>query len=169
MPLITTSTVDKSINDLAQTIWNHHKTIPPSKRTLVSISGIPGSGKSTLARHLAERLNSLFLETTILFQRREHQPTQTSPTHLPTPSPSTSPWTVTTFPKPNFVRYLIPRRQFIAEVQHSRTMPLDTVDSSSNSPNQLIMRQTRSTRQRLIMLRKTLWRIASRLVRRPGS
>ena len=50
------------MNDLAQTIWHHHGTSLPSKRTLVSISGVPGSGKSTLARHLAEKLNSLYLE-----------------------------------------------------------------------------------------------------------
>ncbi|PVH76802.1 hypothetical protein DL98DRAFT_639799 [Cadophora sp. DSE1049] len=51
-----------SINDLAQTIWDHHKANDPSKRTLVNISGIPGSGKPTLARLLAESLNRIFIQ-----------------------------------------------------------------------------------------------------------
>ena len=62
MPSAVASKIDNSIDLLAQTLWNQHQASPRSKRTLVSISGIPGSGKSTLARSLVEKLNTTYFE-----------------------------------------------------------------------------------------------------------
>src|ERR1700739_2380148 len=83
MPSATTSTLDSSIS-LAQAIWNQHESKPPSKRTIVGISGIPGCGKSTLARQLASSLNSLFA-------RYAHRDLGATPSHadLSNPPPHT--------------------------------------------------------------------------------
>ena len=62
MPSAVASKIDNSIDHIAQTIWKQHQAGPPTKRTLVSISGIPGSGKSTLARSLVEKLNAIYFE-----------------------------------------------------------------------------------------------------------
>ncbi|MCJ1433671.1 hypothetical protein MMC27_003035 [Xylographa pallens] len=51
--------MEEQLNRLVKKTWDKYQRLPPSKRLLIAISGIPGSGKTTLATQVTLRLNTL--------------------------------------------------------------------------------------------------------------
>ncbi|CAK3869277.1 P-loop containing nucleoside triphosphate hydrolase [Lecanosticta acicola] len=48
--------MESQINRLVEKTWAKFQEVPPSKRYLIAVSGIPGSGKTTLAAKITQRL-----------------------------------------------------------------------------------------------------------------
>ncbi|KAK7190847.1 hypothetical protein DPSP01_007884 [Paraphaeosphaeria sporulosa] len=51
--------MEEQVDRLVKKTWESYQNVPPSKRLLIAVSGIPGSGKTTLAAIVSNRLNEL--------------------------------------------------------------------------------------------------------------
>ncbi|KAJ4357945.1 uncharacterized protein N0V89_002522 [Didymosphaeria variabile] len=51
--------MEEQVDRLVKKAWETYQNVPPSKRLLIAVSGIPGSGKTTLAAIVSNRLNEL--------------------------------------------------------------------------------------------------------------